>query len=281
AENLEDHHVCGTSSVIAQHGTPHAPHFYFEITKTEKYSETLHIGMIHEILRLKTDEHGPTEIGGLVVEPAYRNVPEKLGKQLSFIRLLYIGSHRETFQDRIVAELQPPLTRDGKSLFWEALGRKFVNLDYREADMLSKKNKEFILALFPREDIYISLLAAEARGIIGRIGEQTKPVKHMLENIGFRYLNQIDPFDGGPHFGVLTDEVVPIKKTKRFTAIRGQLQADSPVGLVAVEKPNTLFRAVQGNFSIFEQEVVLEQTIFDTLKIENGEPVIIVPIQEK
>lgn len=276
-EDLEDHHIIGTSTIIAQHGTPKGPHFYFEISKVEKYSKSLHTGFIHEILRLRTDEQGPTEIGGLVVEPTYRNVPQKLGKQLSFIRFLYIGSHRDQFQDRILAELQPPLTHEGKSLFWEALGRKFVNLDYKEADMLTKKNKEFILALFPHEDIYISLLSAEARGVIGRINEETQPVKHMLEKIGFKYLNQIDPFDGGPHYGALTNEVIPIQRTQRAKISSGNLTIDCTAGLIAVEKPNIPFRAVLGNFLLQQSEVAIDQNSMNSLNLENGDSVILLP----
>ena len=276
-EDLEDNHICGTSTIIAQHGTQKAPHFYFAITKVEKYSKTLHSGFIHEILRLQTDEHGPTEIGGLVVEPAYRNVPQKLGKQLSFIRFLYIGTHRDNFQDRILAELQPPLSHEGKSLFWEALGRKFVNLDYKEADMLSKKNKEFILALFPHEDIYISLLPAEARGVIGRINEETQPVKHMLEKIGFKYLNQIDPFDGGPHYGALTNEVAPIQNTQKTKIASGSLTTEGKAGLIAVEKQNLPFRAVLGTFLTQNNEAVLDPTTMKTLNLEIGDPVMLLP----
>lgn len=272
-EDLEDNHICGTSTIVAQHGTPKAPHFYFEISKIEKYSKTLHTGFIHEILRLRTDEQGPTEIGGLVVESAYRNIPQKLGKQVSFVRFLFIGSHRDQFQDRILAELQPPLTGSGKSLFWEALGRKFVNLDYKEADNLSKKNKEFILALFPHEDIYISLLPAEARGVIGRINEETQPVKHMLEKIGFKYLNQIDPFDGGPHYGALTNEVVPIQKTQRGIIASGSLTTEGTIGLIAVEKKNFPFRAVLGKFIIQQDQIVIDPTTQETLGLETGDPI--------
>ena len=276
-EDLDDHHLCGTSTIMAQHGTAKTPHFYFEISKLEKYSKTLHTGFIHEILKLRTDEHGPTEIGGLVVEAAFRNIPQKLGKQLSYIRFLYIGSHRDKFQDRVLAELQAPLKRDGKSLFWEALGRKFVNLDYKEADALTKRNKEFILSLFPHEDIYISLLSAEARGVIGRIHEETQPVKHMLEQIGFKYLNQIDVFDGGPHYGALTNEIIPVEKTFKAKLESGNLTAEGSSGLIAIEKTNLPFRAVSGTFIRQENNIVIDQTTMKTLNLENGDTLIVLP----
>ena len=42
----------------------------------------------------------------------------------------------------------PPLSPDGSSLLWEAIGRKFFNMEYWEADKLSQTNKEFIMNFF-------------------------------------------------------------------------------------------------------------------------------------
>ena len=100
---------------------------------------------------------GPTEIGGLVVHPEYRNAPEKLGSLISFVRFLFIAQARQDFQSELLAELLPPLEPDGTSHLWEALGRHFTDMSYSEADQLSKRNKEFIRGLFPQGEIYASL----------------------------------------------------------------------------------------------------------------------------
>jgi arginine N-succinyltransferase len=34
----------------------------------------------------------------------------------------------------------------------------------------------------------------------------------MLESIGFKYTNEVDPFDGGPHYRAITKEIKPIKE---------------------------------------------------------------------
>ena len=36
--------------------------------------------------------------------------------------------------------------------------------------------------------------------MIGQVGPDTKSVETMLRQIGFKYAERIDPFDGGPHF---------------------------------------------------------------------------------
>ena len=88
-EDLEKNKVVGTSMIIARHGSPTSPHMYFQLTEIKKYSETIHTGFIHKVLHLKFDYDGPTEIGGLVVDPDYRSHKAKLGRQLSFARFLF------------------------------------------------------------------------------------------------------------------------------------------------------------------------------------------------
>src|SRR5690606_1685193 len=119
-----------------------------------------------------------------ILDPQYRGSPGKLGKQLSFIRFLYMGLNKKHFKDEIHSELMPPFDKDGKAPLWEAIGRRFLNMNYHEADILSRSNKEFILSLFPSDTIYETLLPIEARFAIGKVGDDTKPVKKMLEEIG-------------------------------------------------------------------------------------------------
>ena len=101
--------IIGSCMIIAQHGTYERPAVYFDERKVQKYSSTLSKHFIHQTLQLTFDYDGPTEIGGLILDPQYRNHELKLGKLLSFVRFLYIGMHRDWFRDRIVAELLPPL----------------------------------------------------------------------------------------------------------------------------------------------------------------------------
>ncbi len=98
--------------------------------KKDRYSEDIGVGFIHQVLQLKQDTNGPTEIGGLLVDKNYRKRPEKLGKQMSLIRFIYMGMSRGEFEDRVLCELTPPLGEGGRSEFWEALGRRFTGLPY-------------------------------------------------------------------------------------------------------------------------------------------------------
>ncbi|NBU20040.1 arginine N-succinyltransferase [bacterium] len=217
AEDVETRKVLGTSMIAGQHGTTESPHFYFEVGSEEKYSETISTGFIHGTLKLKYDTNGPSEIGGLVIDPEYRNSDVRIGRQISFVRFLFLGLNRQKFKRKLLAELLPPLNRKGQSPLWEAIGRRFTNMDYWEADQLCQKNKEFIFSLFPSGKIYTTFLAAEAKNSIGKVGKETEPVLHMLKKIGFEYKNHVDPFDGGPHLWANVDDVLPIRKIKTLS----------------------------------------------------------------
>ena len=288
AEDLSTGRVVGTSMVAAQHGTVESPHFYFEVGSEEKFSETISTGFIHGTLKLKYDTNGPSELGGLVLDAEARgNTEARIGRQISFVRFLFIGLHKGRFKKKLIAELLPPLNKKGQSPLWEAVGRRFTNMDYWEADQLCQKSKEFIFSLFPSGKIYTTFLPAEARNAIGKVGKDTEPVMHMLKKIGFTYRNQVDPFDGGPHFWAGVDEVLPIRKlstpvlSDRTQSLSAHAQPDS--GLIS--RPSSAgdaFRALDAQ-AVLEADgslTVLRPSLADLrahLGMEAGQTVAFMP----
>ncbi|MFG1493208.1 arginine N-succinyltransferase [Halobacteriovorax sp. ZH4_bin.1] len=221
-EDLESSRVIGCSMIHARHGDEEEPHFYLKVGQENKFSESINTGFIHGTLKLGYDTDGPTEIGGLILDPTYRGNPFKLGKVLSFSRFLYMGLNKDRFKETIHSELMPPFDADGKSPLWEAIGRRFLNMEYHDADVLSRKNKEFILSLFPSGTIYETLLPIEARDAVGKVGADTEPVKRMLESIGFKYTHEVDPFDGGPHYRCQLDDIKPVKTIQQAQIKKGK-----------------------------------------------------------
>jgi arginine N-succinyltransferase len=204
----------GTSMIIAQLGRRGVPYIYLEVREEEKYSATLDRHYIHRVLTTRYSYDGPTELGGLVMHPECRRSPERLGSLISYVRFLFIALRRADFRDQILAELLPPFEPDGSSLLWEAYGHRFTGLSYREADRLSRSNKEFVRSLFP-DEIYATLLSPEAQRVIGAVGADTQGVEKMLRRVGFEYAQRVDPFDGGPHFTCATDKVSLIARATR------------------------------------------------------------------
>ncbi len=132
--------------------------------------------------------------------------------------------NRSVFRDQVLSELLPRLEIDGTSRLWKLFGKRFTGLSYQEADKLSKDNKEFIKSLFPQGMVYTSLFPPEVQAEIGVVGPQTKGVERLLTKIGFRYAQQIDPFDGGPHFIAKTDKISLVANAKR---VRVAIAADA------------------------------------------------------
>lgn len=282
--------LVGTSQVIAQHGTREEPHIYFDVLHEERYSATIDRHFRHQMLRIGFDHDGPTEIGGLVLDPAWRRAPGKLGKQLSFARFVYMAMHPTWFRPRVLAELLPPLGEGGRSSLWEALGRRFTGLTYLEADRISKTNKEFIKGLFPSGLIYASLFGDEAQQVIGEVGPATEGVKKMLTAIGFSPVGRIDPFDGGPHFEANTKDVWPITNTRKGVvhivddSSLTEAPGESCEGLIAVERvkaprgtpaaPGSVVRMVQAAFAERPDDVIaISRATADALGASDRQPV--------
>lgn len=278
-ENTEDGSIVGTSMIIARHGSPQSPHMYLQLRELHKYSETIHFGLIHKVLRLRFDTDGPTEIGGLVIHPNYRKHKDKLGRQLSYARFLFIKMKRRSFKNHILSELMPPLTESGESVLWEALGRKFTNLSYEEADVLSRKNKEFVTSLYPQDDIYTCLLSGEARDAIGKVGKGAEPVRHMLESIGFRWKEHIDPFDGGPHYWAETDKISIVRDTKKLQVHREPMKKRTKNVMLVAAFNNNEFVGCQTSVEIARGGVHLPKTSMEAMQLSAGDPIYVMPFE--
>ena len=266
AEDLSTKTVIGTSMITGQHGTEESPHYYFEVGSEKKFSESMNTGFIHGTLKLKYDTHGPTEIGGLVLDQDSRNHPDKIGRQLSLVRFQYLAMHPKQFGTQVIAELLPPLNKKGQSPLWEAIGRRFTNMDYWEADQLSQKNKEFLVSLFPTGKIYTTFLTAEAKNSIGKVGKDTEPVVHLLKRIGFKYKNQVDPFDGGPHYWAEVSQIKTVQQTRsgKVNWVEASNPSSAPwvSGLLTAENPKLgTFRAAQ----------VLARVVAGTIEVQKGQ----------
>lgn len=284
-EEVGSHQVAGTSMIFAQHGHPEAPHIFFDVMEDERYSTTLDRHFRHITLRLGFNYEGPSEIGALVLDPKLR--ANGLGKPLSFVRFVFMAMYRRNFRDWVISELMPPLLEDGRSRLWEHLGRRFTGLDYQEADKLSHTNKEFIISLFPHT-IHASLLPDDVRALIGEVGEETKPVRRMLEKVGFSYTDRIDPFDGGPHFEAEVDKISTVRGTRRF-AVSPNYLTEAEEDAVLERKPNDVldrrlicvgspkppykFRAVLGAGRVEGGEIVLTKETRKLLRVQTGSDV--------
>ncbi|MFL5272282.1 MAG: arginine N-succinyltransferase [Anaeromyxobacteraceae bacterium] len=273
--------ILGTSMIIAQHGTYDSPCTFFDVSEREHYSSTIDRHFRHKVLSIGYHFDGPTEIGGLVVHPEDRGGEAKPGKQLAYVRFLYLAMHRDRFRERVLAELMPPLLEDGRSLFWESCGKRFTGLDYQEADKRSRENKEFIQQLFPPGDIYATLFPPRVQRMLGAVGEETLGVKHLLEKVGFQYAGRIDPFDGGPHYEARVADLTLVRAYRRLRLADGEPGRSGEEKLVAAERPEgkIRFRAVRAFARVDGDDVLLPAEARELLGVARGDRVHVVPFE--
>lgn len=273
-----DDQVIGTSAIKAQMGTRDDPNVSFEVLTIEKYFKGIDRLFRHRALKLSFNYEGPTEIASIIMDPAFRGKGRKLGRQLSFVRFLYMAAQRERFREKVLAEMLPPHVSEGWSPLWDALGHKFTGLSYVEADRMSKQNKSFIEKLFPHEAIYVTLLPDEAQKMVGAVAEQTVPAVKLLESVGFRYYEHVDPFDGGPHYHADRDQILLIRHATSGSVHTGKPDPDAPAHLVGVESEAGVFTAVLAPVEIDGERIVCSSDVLERLGCDEGTGATATPI---
>ena len=271
-EDTQTENVIGTSCLVAGKGGPHRPRLGLKVRRREHYSSDLQTGQVQVTVQLIKDASGPTEVGGLVLSSAWRGSGDRLGSMLSMARFALVGLRPERFNRRMIGEIMGDLTPDGRTMLWDHLGRRFINLSYEEADRFSRTSSEFITSLFPEAEIYVSLLPAEARRLIGRVNPAAKPAMGMLDRLGFRHFDEVDPFDGGPYLEADRDEIQPIRDTRRCTlagGLEGDMVKDATELLVA-RPDGEDFRLVRCMATVRADEVWIESPAMETLRVEKG-----------
>jgi len=229
----------GTSMILAKHGTPESPHYWLEVSSEERTSADLGRHLVHTKLRLRSSEDGPTEIGGIILDPAYRGHPGKCGKALSVVRFAFISAQPERFEREVIAEMLSPFEAPGRNLLWDAFGARFTGLSFREADHLSARDKRFIADLFPRDPVYVTLFPERVQQMIGQPGDTARAALRILEKVGFRSLNQVDPFDGGPYYGASRDAIASVRERRELvlpsTPGENASEVEGPLALVSCD----------------------------------------------
>lgn len=207
--------VLGTSSIFSQIGAVW-PFYNYKLATMTHTARDLNRTVKSTILNLVTDLSGTSEVGGLFLHPKARL--SGVGALLARARYMFIAMHRARFANRVSAEIRGSLTPLGESPFWEAIGLKFFEMSFKDADHYnSLHGNQFISDLMPKHPIYVSLLPPDARAVIARPHEQSAPAKAMLEREGFVYDGYIDIFDGGPAFCVATDKIETIAAGRSAT----------------------------------------------------------------
>lgn len=206
--------IAGTSAIYAAVGLDR-PFYNYKMSRLTKYSPEIDRRFDYRILQPSSDYTGCTEVGTLYLPPSRRGGGR--GRLLSLARFLFLAVHRERFGDVVVAELRGWIDDDGESPFWNAVGKKFFDLELDEADRMSSREFRFMQDLLPGTPIPVDLLPDNAQAVIGRPHAGSEPAAAMLRRIGFRDHGYIDIFDAGLCLDAFIDDVDVVRRAVRRT----------------------------------------------------------------
>jgi len=203
------------------------PFYNYRIGTLVHSSAELQVYSQMETLYLSNDLTGCAELCSLFLHTDYRSGlhHKLLGKLLSKSRFLFIAQFPHLFPEKIIAEMRGYQDEQGRSPFWESLGRHFFKMDFKRADdITSLGKKSFIAELMPRYPLYVACLPAEAQAVIGRVHVDTEPARRLLLQEGMHYEGYIDIFDAGP---VLQVRVGELRATRESTLSNVQNASDN------------------------------------------------------
>jgi len=246
------------------------PFYNYRVGTTVHASRELKIYNLTPTLYLSNDYTGASVLCSLYLDPAFR--AGGTGHLLSRSRFMLMAQFPQRFSQKVIAEMRGVSDEQGRSPFWEGLGRHFFTIDYGEAEhIVGMGNKAFIAELMPKHPIYTVLLSAEARAVIGKVHAQTAPALHLLERENFRRTGYIDIFDGGPTIESPLAEIRTIKRSRVLKAVAGTGPAGVP-HLVA----NTLlgdYRCLLANLDPAGAGAPLTKAQLDALRVKPGDTV--------
>ena len=104
----------------------------------------------------------------------------------------------------------------------------------------------------------------------------------MLERIGFRYVERVDPFDGGPHFEARTQDVLLVRQFRTARVAAEPLGDEvAEVMLVGVDRDSARnrFRAVRTQARLDDQAIYLPPLARELLGVPTGARVGAIPFE--
>jgi arginine N-succinyltransferase len=207
--------VVGTSGITARAGFRDRFYSYRNEMVVHASAALAASNRIHT-LHLCHDLTDYTLLTSFYIEPAHEGT---LAPQLlSRARLLFIAEFAERFSDRIAAE-SPGLADDaGRCPFWDAVGRRFFDMDYPAVEKISGgRSKSFIAELLPQSPIYVPLLPEEAQWAIGQLHPVSELPFSILVDEGFDADTYVDIFDGGPTVDARVAMLKTVARSRRVS----------------------------------------------------------------
>ncbi len=265
-EDLSTQTIGGICSILANVGVQH-PFYVFHIEEASPLPPPLPPLLEKRLLRLGVYEGKASEVCALYLTPEFRK--EGLGKLLSLSRFLFIANFPNRFQETLIANMRGVISNH-HTPFWDHLGRRFLNISFKEVMALREKGEQFVPSLFPPYPFPVALLSEEASKVIEAVNVDAQPALAMLLREGFTRSAQIDPFDGGPilHANKRSTRVLRESQVRKVGKIQDKV--DGEKALLANTDPQ--FLACYGSLmQDSKKNWIIEKAVAEALKVEVGD----------
>lgn len=249
-EELFTGKIVGVSGIISKIGG-FEPYYFYRLESETMNSPMLEIEKEVRSLHVEKTHSGPAEICSLYLAPEFRN--SQNGRFLSLSRFLFMAEDRKYFEDNVIAEMRGQVNEEGHSPFWDAVGKKFMDIDFVHADYLTMKSKRFIEELLPTHPILIDLLPQQAQEVIAEVHPQTAPARRILEQEGFHFSGWVGIFEPGPVLEAKLDDIRTIKESKivEIEEITND-EIDSEIYIISTSGDDKKFKTCLGNIEVLD-----------------------------
>ncbi|KPH01709.1 arginine N-succinyltransferase [Pseudomonas sp. RIT-PI-q] len=269
-ENLSTRHLVGCSEILATAGFSEP---FYSLRNRHFTSASRELNIEHGVpaLSLCHDLSAHTLLRGFHIDAAL--VRTAFSELLSRARLLFIAAHSQRFAEAVITEIVG-FSDDGRSPFWDAVGKHFFDLPYAEAERLcGLESRTFLAELMPQYPIYVPMLPQAAQDCIGRIHPDGQEAFDILEREGFETNSYVDLFDGGPTLYARTSNIRSIARSQTGTA-----QPGSPIdarGRYLVSNDSLKdYRAIVAELDYNAgQSVALSDEMCAALHVTDGSPI--------
>lgn len=282
-EDLVKGKCVGISGIEARVGLDEVWYNY-RLSTTVNASRELGVHVRTPTLHLTNDMTDTSEICSLLLSDTHRQGGN--GLLLSRCRFLFMADFRELFSEKVFAEMRGYSDENGRSPLWDALGRRFFDMDFSEADFLSGMgNKSFIAELMPKYPIYLPLLPPAAREVVSQVHENTKPALRMLQAEGFNFNGLVDIFDAGPVVEAFIHNVRTVRESfKRHVLVTRQpVELDVPAEQRVMVSNRSFrdFRVTTLPIKCVKPDTVsMPAEVADALQVSSGDMVRLSPLKD-
>lgn len=277
-EDVKSGQIGGVCSIYSKTGVVE-PVFFYRLEKRSAPNTPLPTPKYFTLLNPISQSNGPSELCSLYLFPAFRK--GGFGKLLSLSRLLFIASFPKRFENTLYAEIRGYIDENNESPFWNGLGKRFLNLTFKELNALLDGRRNFFLEGLPELPIYSVLLTQATQNCIGKSHLHSESAVKMLTEEGFKISDRINPIDGGPviEAPVSSLKTVCSSQTGKVGKISEELH-DGHEALIATTSLD--YRCGMGKVKVYDGgKIALEKDVANALQVKEGQQLRFIPIAHR